>query len=291
MMVHDARLECALDETLARMTGAPCPPRLAAALRCAVFPGGARIRPRLCYAVAGALDDAPVDAADRAAVALELLHCASLVHDDLPAFDGSDLRRGRPAVHRAFGEAIAILAGDALVVGAFEVAARAPAHIAGALVALLARASGAPSGMAAGQAWESEPTVDLQRYHRAKTAGLFEAATRAGAIAKGVDPEPWAALGRDIGEAYQVADDILDATARPEALGKPAGQDDALGRPSAARELGLDASAARFRERIERALASIPPCPGQAELRAFVAEIFHRAPVPAGSEPILVQVR
>jgi geranylgeranyl diphosphate synthase type II len=218
-----------------------------------------------------------VDAADCAAVALELLHCASLVHDDLPAFDGAELRRGRPAVHRVFGEAIAILAGDALIVGAFDVAARAPAHVAGELVALLARASGTPIGMAAGQAWESEPSVDLERYHRAKTASLFEAATRAGALAKGYDPEPWAALGRDIGDAYQVADDILDATARPEVLGKPTGQDEALGRPSAARELGLDRSLAHCRARIERAMASIPPCPGRAELRAFVAEVLVRA--------------
>src|ERR1700679_2551968 len=110
-------LDRVLDEALARMTAEPCPPLLAAALRSATFPGGARTRPRLCHAVARALD-APAELADGAAVGVELLHCASLVHDDLPAFDGADLRRGRPTVHRVFGEAIAVLAGDALVIGA-----------------------------------------------------------------------------------------------------------------------------------------------------------------------------
>jgi geranylgeranyl diphosphate synthase type II len=277
-----AHIERVLDETLARMTTDPCPPRLAAAMRAAVFPGGARARPRLCHAVARALGGAGEDAAAPAAVALELLHCASLVHDDLPAFDGADLRRGRPAVHRAFGEATAILVGDALVIGAFEAAARAPARVARELVALLARASGAPHGMTAGQAWEGEPSVDLARYHRAKTAGLFEAATRAGAIAAGHDPDPWADLGRNIGEAYQIADDILDATARPEAIGKPSGRDAALGRPNATRALGLDAASARWRARVESALASIPVCPGRADLRAWVAEMLHRAPVRGG---------
>lgn len=269
-------LDRVLDETLARLTAEPCPPLLAAALRWAVFPGGARVRPRLCYAVARALGDAPAEVVDGAAIGLELLHCASLVHDDLPAFDGADLRRGRPTVHRAFGEAIAVLVGDALVIGAFEAAGRVPSLAGGQLVALLAQASGAPRGMVVGQAWESEPGVDLGRYHRAKTAGLFEAATRAGAIVGGHDPEPWAALGCSIGEAYQIADDILDATSEEEAIGKPTGRDAALDRPSAMRELGLEAASALLQERIERALASIPACPGRAELHTLVLEMLHR---------------
>ena len=118
-----------IERTLVRAVGSAeqsgCPPRLAAAMRSAVFPKGARVRPRLCHAVASACGDDEPDATDAAGAAIELLHCASLVHDDLPCFDNSALRRGRPSVHAAFGEPLAVLAGDALIVLAFQTMARA----------------------------------------------------------------------------------------------------------------------------------------------------------------------
>ena len=259
------------------------PPQLAAAMRHAVFPRGARLRPRLCLAVAAACtDDAPAvsDAvADAAAAAIELLHCASLVHDDLPCFDDAATRRGRPTVQCAFGVPLAVLAGDALIVLAFQVlgegAARRPERLAQ-LLAIIAAATGAPAGIAAGQAWECEQFPDLGRYQRAKTGALFAAATLAGAAAAGVPAEPWRALGERLGEAYQVADDIADAMATPEALGKPVGQDAALGRPSAVQTLGLDGALAHLDALAAAAVTAIPPCRGAAALRALTLQESRR---------------
>lgn len=251
----------------------PCPPRLAAALRHAVFPGGARIRPRLCLSVADACGVDRPEIADGAATALELLHCASLVHDDLPAFDDAATRRGRPSVHLAFGEPVAILAGDALIVLAFEVLGRtirfAPDRAAQ-LIAFVAAAVGGPSGIAAGQAWECEPEIDPVAYHQAKTGSLFVAAATCGAIAAGADPEPWRAFGSCLGEAYQVADDIHDAAADAGDIGKPVGRDAALGRPNAVARLGLDGAIDRLDHLVANSIAAIPACPGAAPLRALV---------------------
>src|SRR5215475_13888796 len=122
-----SRIERALRQSMGRADVAACPPRLAAAMRHAVFPGGARIRPRLCLAVAHACGDDEPAVAYRAAASIELIHCASLVHDDLPCFDDADIRRGRPSVHKAFGERLAVLAGDGLIVLAFEALGRAGA--------------------------------------------------------------------------------------------------------------------------------------------------------------------
>src|SRR5215467_5097344 len=119
------RIERALNQAVGSAEVPGCPPRLAAAMRAAVFPKGARVRPRLCHAVASACGDDEPEATEAAAAAVELLHCASLVHDDLPCFDDADLRRGRPSVHAAFGEPLAVLAGDALIVLAFQTLARA----------------------------------------------------------------------------------------------------------------------------------------------------------------------
>jgi geranylgeranyl diphosphate synthase type II len=188
------RIEQALDEALSRAEASGAPPRLAAALRHAVFPGGARIRPRLCLAVAHACGIEDAGPATAAAASIELLHCASLVHDDLPCFDDAPLRRGKPSVHRAFGEPLAVLAGDALIVLAFETLAREtacpPLRLAG-LVLSVGRAVGMPLGIVAGQAWECEPQVDLKTYHRAKTGALFAASTVCGAVAAGHDADPW----------------------------------------------------------------------------------------------------
>lgn len=268
------RIERALEASVGRLDVKSCPPKLARAIRYAVFPGGARVRPRLCLAVARACGDDETQVSDAAAAAIELMHCASLVHDDLPCFDNADLRRGKPTVHTAFGESEAVLAGDAMIVMAFETLARTtalvPSRVPG-LIVNLAHATGAPHGIVAGQAWECEPEINLSEYHRAKTGSLFAAATAAGALAAGAPSEPWRALGEKIGEAYQVADDIQDMMADPETWGKPRGQDEALGRPSALRELGLDGAVKRLKELLGAAVASIPNCEGADDLRAIIA--------------------
>jgi geranylgeranyl diphosphate synthase type II len=243
----------------------------------AVFPGGARVRPKLCLAVAAANGDSAPELASAGAAAIELLHCASLVHDDLPCFDNADERRGKPSVHVAFGDRIAVLAGDALIVMAFESLALAAGEAVAPqrlpnMVATLGRAVGMPFGLSAGQAWECEPQVDLSHYHKAKTGSLFVAATCAGAAAAGGEVEPWRTLGECIGEAYQVADDIRDVTSDPETLGKPVGQDEAHNRPSAVREFGLDASITRLKQLIETGVESIPDCPGRELLRLLILE-------------------
>ena len=267
------RIEQALAAAVAAAETRGAPPKLAAALRHAVFPGGARIRPLLCVAVAQACGDDDPALSDAAASAIELLHCASLVHDDLPCFDDAATRRGKPSVHRAFGERIAVLAGDALIVLAFQTlghaAARSPRRLAP-LLATIASGVGMPLGIVAGQAWECEPRVALRDYQRAKTGALFAAATAAGALAAGVEAAPWRAFGDCLGEAYQVADDIRDVAADPELLGKPMGQDLALGRPSVATEQGLSGAIRHFEQLVERAIEASPECRGAPRLRALV---------------------
>jgi geranylgeranyl diphosphate synthase type II len=242
-------------------------------VRHAVFPGGARVRPRLCLAVAGACgDDAPA-LTDAAAAAIELLHCASLVHDDLPCFDDSPLRRGLPSVHTAYGERLAVLAGDALIVLAFETLARGAAAAPERLVPLVLTVGGAvgmPLGICAGQAWECEPRVALSDYHQSKTGALFVAACVAGAQAAGADPAPWRQVGSRLGEAYQVADDLRDFAGDSDELGKPVHQDVQLGRPSAALELGVAGAVKRLRWLVGEAVAAVPECPGADLLKALI---------------------
>ena len=273
------RIERTLTHALTQAEGPGGPPLLAAAMRHAVFPRGARIRPRLCLAVAAACGDDQPMASNAAAAAIELLHCASLVHDDLPCFDDADTRRGRPTVHRAVGAPLAVLTGDALIVLAFQTLAwgtmRAPRRLS-ALMLTIARAVGMPHGIAAGQAWECEPTADLGEYQRAKTGALFAAATVAGAAAAGADPEPWRILGERLGEAYQVADDIGDVLSNAADLGKPVGQDQALGRPNAALTMGVPAAMRHLEALANAAADSIPACPGRDDLRALTLSEAHR---------------
>ena len=267
------RIEQALLAAVSRTQSPTTPPKLAEAIQYAVFPGGARVRPQLCLAVAGACgDDAPT-VSDATAASIELLHCASLVHDDLPCFDDAATRRGRPSVHCAFGEAQAVLVGDALIVTAFELLGRAstaaPERV-GQLLTTVGRAAGGASGLVAGQAWELESEVELEAYHRAKTGSLFTAATTAGAIAAGADPGPWRCLGEKVGEAYQVADDIRDVAGSPEEIGKPVLQDAQHFRPSAVAELGLEGALARLQRLLQEAVESIPNCSGATGLRELV---------------------
>ncbi|RZI95665.1 MAG: polyprenyl synthetase family protein [Variovorax sp.] len=249
------------------------PPKLADAVRHAVFPGGARIRPRVCLAVAAACGNDDAQLAEATATAIELLHCASLVHDDLPCFDNAQTRRGRASVQYAYGESLAVLAGDALIVLAFQTlalgAAKSPLRLP-ALITMVAQSAGTPMGAVAGQAWESEQRVKLTDYQRAKTGALFAASSMGGAQAAGVDPEPWRAFGDLLGEAYQAADDIRDVVGDPRVLGKPVGRDVALLRPSAAAQLGLQGAVRYFDDLVAKAIAAIPDCPGAAGLRALV---------------------
>jgi len=267
-----SRIENALNLAFQRADGPSCPPRLLAAMRAAVFPRGARIRPRICLAVAAACGEDDPAIADAAAASIELLHCASLVHDDLPCFDDADTRRGMPSVHAAYGEPLAVLAGDGLIVMAFENLTRA-AHVPrrlGGLLSIIGHAVGAPSGIVAGQAWECEPAVDLAHYHRAKTASLFAASTEAGAASAGAESYPWRMLGERLGEAYQVADDIRDAVGNAQELGKPVGRDAALGRPSATQQFGLQGAVERLERLVREGIESIPLCPGANDLRALI---------------------
>jgi len=277
-----ARIERALSEAIDSVAVEGCPPRLAEAVRHAVFPGGARVRPRLCMAVAAACGHGEDPAADAAAAAIELLHCASLVHDDLPCFDDSPLRRGRPSVHSAFGEPLAVLAGDALIILAFEHLARRLSDSPERLAPLLLTVGGSvgmPLGITAGQAWECEPEVSVAHYHRAKTGALFAAATAAGAQVAGADAAAWREVGDKIGEAYQVADDLRDVAATVQEVGKPVGRDAELNRPSAAGELGVEGAIARLKGLVKGAVDAIPECPGRERLaEVLMAEARHIMP-------------
>ena len=282
----DPLLEAALHDAV---TGGPerndaRPPRLLAALEHAVFPGGGRVRPRLCLEVARACGAAS-ELARAAACSVELLHCASLVHDDLPCFDDAPTRRGRPTIHRAYGEAMAVLVGDALIVASFETLSRALATRPGTGMApmlVLLRAAGSREGLVAGQAWELEDDVDLAAYHRGKTASLFEASATLGALVAGssaASAQSFASFGRAFGMAYQVADDVADVVADPARLGKPTGRDRALARPSAMR--GVTSTDAAFAELDRAAAGALDAIPtrgargdAQGELRSFVEAVF-----------------
>jgi geranylgeranyl diphosphate synthase type II len=272
-MDHGIRIEAALKLAIARITADGCPPKLASALEYAMFPGGARVRPRLCLAVAAACGDDSPELADQAASAIELLHCASLIHDDLPCFDDAETRRGKASVHRAFGEPLAVLAGDALIVSAFETLGHGVAihcRRSSGLISIVARAVSGPSGIVAGQAWECEADIPMAAYHQAKTGSLFSAATMAGALAAGGEPEQWRRLGERLGESYQIADDICDLVADPGERGKPIGRDRDLGRPNAAGALGVSGALGRLKALLEDAVASVPDCPGKAALSQHI---------------------
>ena len=205
------------------------------AMRYSLFAGGKRIRPLLAMAAAEAISDAP-RGIESAASSLELIHTYSLIHDDLPALDNDDLRRGRPTCHKVFGDAMAILAGDALLTLAFEVLAGLELDAARRirLVHELATASGTAGGMIGGQVNDIEgegkfpSALLLDSIHRAKTGALLRCSVRMGAIHSGADEEQLTALtdfGEHIGLAFQIVDDVLDVEQSSEALGKTAGKD------------------------------------------------------------------
>lgn len=228
------RVDAALDRWVPPESANPA--TIHRAMRYSLFAGGKRLRPLLAIAAADAISDAP-SGIESAACALELIHTYSLIHDDLPALDNDDLRRGRPTCHKVFGDAIAILAGDALLTLAFEVLAKLDCAVAekrAALVGELATASGTVGGMIGGQVNDLEgegkfPTAALlESIHRAKTGALLRASLRIGAIYAGADAMQLEALtryGEHVGLAFQIVDDVLDVEQSSEALGKTAGKD------------------------------------------------------------------
>jgi geranylgeranyl diphosphate synthase, type II len=264
------------------------PSRLMEAVEYSLLAGGKRLRPALileCWRACGPAKSSPAPAALAAAAAMELIHTFSLVHDDLPAMDDDDLRRGRPTNHKVFGEAVAILAGDAMVTMAFEVLADdAPAELVPALVRELAGASG-PSGMIGGQVIDidskSPPASlqELQRLHRMKTGALLTASCRLGAIAASAPPATLAALdrfGRHLGLAFQIVDDLLDQTSTAEQLGKATQKDAAKGKVTYPMLIGLDSSRQEADRNLAAAIEAIKPLGPEADglrvLAHFVVE-------------------
>ncbi len=260
------------------------PQRLHAAQRYAVLSGGKRLRPLLVYCTGEALGVA-VGSLDAPAAAVELIHSYSLVHDDLPSMDDDDLRRGRPTTHRAFDEATAILAGDALQVLAFSLLARdrAPGVSFEArlkMIQILADASGT-GGMAGGQALDLSAVgralslEDLEAMHRLKTGALIRASVLlAAACAPALTPHEWDALdgyAQDIGLAFQIQDDILDVEGNTQDLGKTIGADAARAKPTYPSVLGLETAKLRARELQRRACDRLAPFGGRAQILAWLA--------------------
>jgi geranylgeranyl diphosphate synthase type II len=270
--------------TVSKNLNIACPARLAAAMRYSALSGGKRLRPILCLMAAEACGGA-FEVALPAACALEIIHTYSLIHDDLPAMDNDDLRRGRSTCHRAFDEATAILAGDALLTLAFELLAREikPAAIALRCVLILAEASGT-TGMIGGQIADlqagtcsknqegkpffraiserTETLCTLEGIHRRKTGELFRAPLQIGAVIAGASEICVDALdhyGRAIGLAFQIIDDLLDAQGEESKVGKRVGKDSDLGKWTYPRFLGVVGSYRRARELVEEATAVIKP--------------------------------
>jgi farnesyl diphosphate synthase len=259
----------AVERALEQWVPADTPAGLGQAMRYAVLDGGKRLRPLLVLAACEAVRG-DAHAAMRAAVAVELIHAYSLVHDDMPCMDDDALRRGRPTVHVQYGEAQAMLAGDAMQALAFEVLTPdqgMPAAQQARLVALLARAAG-HAGMAGGQAIDLASVgcaldeATLRDMHMRKTGALLQASVLMGAACGEVSPSSWEALssyGASLGLAFQVVDDILDVTEASETLGKTAGKDQDNNKPTYVSVLGLDAArsyAWRLRDQAQSALVA-----------------------------------
>jgi farnesyl diphosphate synthase len=260
------RAERALEQRLPPAEQSPA--ALHGAMRYAVLGGGKRLRPLLVYAAAQALGESG-PALDAAACAVELIHAYSLVHDDLPAMDDDALRRGRPTCHIVFGEAMAILAGDALQALAFEILSdeAGDAAIGMEKQRVLGRACGA-EGMAGGQALDLAAVgctlslAELEHMHACKTGALIRASVRLGALSAGANATTLDILDRyadALGLAFQVRDDILDVEGDAAVIGKTAGKDAAADKPTFPSIIGLDASRARLRELTTVALDTIAP--------------------------------
>lgn len=280
-----ARVDAELDRCISRESASD---RLQAAMRYSVLGGGKRIRPALCLAAARAVGDTG-DNALAPACAVELIHAYSLIHDDLPAMDDDDLRRGRPTTHIAFDEATAILAGDALQALAFGLLADATGPSESArltMVRELARASG-HGGMVGGQAIDLEAVgktltlAQLEVMHRHKTGALIEASVRIGALSsprtQERDLEALAGYARALGLAFQVQDDLLDIEGETQVIGKRQGSDAARAKPTYPALLGADGARARLAELLDNAQQSLAVFGTEADpLRAMADYVVAR---------------
>ena len=290
-----ARLEIFLADCLGSLPGLPT--GLRAAMDYSLLAGGKRLRPVLCLTFARAFAEKrePVcpsitDAVLPFAAAIECIHTYSLIHDDLPAMDDDDMRRGRPSNHKQFDEATAILAGDALVTDAFAFMAFSgkllPAERVLAGIACMANAAGGP-GMVGGQYLDMQYTLaktatlkQLRGMHAMKTGALITASCLTGAILGGADAEEQqtvAAYGRALGAAFQIMDDVLDIIGDAAVLGKPIGSDAANEKPTYPSLLGLEQSRALAREEADKAVASLPDAGSQtAFLHALARYVVER---------------
>jgi geranylgeranyl diphosphate synthase, type II len=260
-------IDSALEGILDALTREPgCPAELARAMKYAVLGGGKRLRPLLCLGAARAcgIREKP---ALMAGCAVELVHSYSLVHDDLPAMDDDDFRRGQPSCHKAFGEAVAILAGDALLTHAFQVLALGvPSRVSAQAVALLATAAG-PVGMVGGQVDDVRNTPvgsasDVEFIHVRKTAALMMAAVKLGGLAAGAPLQQMEALGsfgQTLGLAFQIADDLLALEGDEKRLGRPAGSDQIHERRTHPLVTGPETSRQRAQELVQQAIALLEP--------------------------------
>jgi geranylgeranyl diphosphate synthase type II len=285
LATHGRAVDAAL-KRLRERYAVDAPSTLLDAIDYSLLAGGKRMRPTLvlesCRACGGDPQSNP--SAIAAAVAMELVHTFSLVHDDLPAMDNDDLRRGRPTNHKVFGDAMAILAGDAMTTMAFDVLATdAEPAIAASLVAELAKAAG-PAGMIGGQVLDmagehQQLTLEqLRQVHRLKTGALITASCRMGAIAVGGRGplDAITAFGKHLGLAFQIVDDILDLTSTPAQLGKQTGKDAAKGKNTYPGLIGLDESRERARAELNAAISAIshlgPQSCGLLALARFVVD-------------------
>jgi geranylgeranyl diphosphate synthase, type II len=238
------------------------------AMRHSVFAGGKRLRPVLCIEAGKMVARSTTSGIDDLGAALEMLHTYSLIHDDLPALDNDDFRRGRPTCHKVFGEAIAILAGDALQTQAYEVLARlkCPAEARVRIIEEIALGTGTVDGMIGGQVVDLEsehthPTAEMLEYiHRSKTAALITASLVSGGLYAGAKDSEIAhlrAFGRAIGLAFQITDDVLDVTQTSEQLGKTAGKDTASEKATYPALFGIEASISKADALVNEALAEL----------------------------------
>jgi geranylgeranyl diphosphate synthase type II len=258
--------DAALDRLIPLETEAPV--SIHKAMRHSVFAGGKRLRPVLCIEAGRMIAGSIPSGIDDLGAALEMLHTYSLIHDDLPALDNDDLRRGRPTCHKVFGEALAILAGDALQTQAYEVLARlqCPAEARVRIIEEIARGTGTVDGMIGGQVVDLEaehtrPTAEMLEYiHRSKTAALITASVVSGGLYAGAKDKEIAhmrAFGRAIGLAFQIVDDVLDVTQTSEQLGKTAGKDTASEKATYPALFGLDESVRKADALVNEALGEL----------------------------------
>ena len=281
-----ALVESALDAFLPRREG-PLG-RVVDAMRHGALDGGKRLRPFLAIAAAD-MFDCPRARSVRAGCAVEMIHCYSLIHDDLPAMDDSDLRRGRPSVHKAFDDATAILAGDALLTQAFEILAERETHpdaeIRCRLALELARASG-KVGMVGGQMidiYAEQKTFDLagiEELQRLKTGAIIRFSAMGGGIVGGASEAEIGALtayAEDLGLAFQIVDDLLDAFGDAESLGKPVGQDADMDKATFVKLLGAEGARAKAKELVSSCKSHLAPFGGRAEALKGAADfVFMR---------------